>query len=319
VELAEERAGPATAKPAGPAFTFVHIPLDGSKPVKEVSAPGQAAGDPPKDVLIGVLAPAFASSDALDGEVVERESAARLKNMMLGGGDGKGLPAPKAATLQTLAAAGAVEAYPLARGTAADGFKDVKLYIDEIGALRGRGRNARAEALAAAAGLSGLSIHGDAFVGRTIKGRNSSFALGEMAPESAWCAAARSAHAQQALAAGHGDADHLAKGDDASKGYTWSQTDTEVEVRVLGVAPLGKGASKAVHVSYGKGDRLVVKVNGGSGGGGAPAGGAVELGPLFARVDTEGCAWTLDGADVVVSMEKAEARAWTYITLSGSN
>ena len=53
-----------------------------------------------------------------------------------------------------------------------NGFSDVKLYIDEIGALRGRERNPRAEALAAAAGLSGLSIHGDAFVGRLVRGVN---------------------------------------------------------------------------------------------------------------------------------------------------
>ena len=34
----------------------------------------------------------------------------------------------------------------------------------QVGALRGRPRNGRAEALAAAAGLAGLAIHGDACV-----------------------------------------------------------------------------------------------------------------------------------------------------------
>ena len=62
----------------------------------------------------------------------------------------------------------------------------MKLYIDEIGALRGRGRNARAEKLAHACGLAGLSIHGDAFVGRTIKGRNAPFPVADLAPDSAW-------------------------------------------------------------------------------------------------------------------------------------
>ena len=45
----------------------------------------------------------------------------------------------------------------------------------------------RAENLAAAAGLAGLSIHGDAFIGRSVANTNSDFTLPEMSPASAWC------------------------------------------------------------------------------------------------------------------------------------
>lgn len=185
----------------------------------------------------------------------------------------------------------------------------MKLYIDEIGALRGRPRNPRAEALAAAAGLSGLSIHGDAFVGRTVRGVNQSFPLGDLSSGSSWAAQARAAHQAAAAAAGHGDSEHLTRGEDSAGRFAWSQTDEEVEVRVRG-APSGSGAAKRVSVSYGAGDALAVHVDK------LPL---VVLAPLFDRVDPEGCAWTLDGGDVVVSMEKSRARPWASLTLSGAH
>jgi hypothetical protein len=61
---------------------------------------------------------------------------------------------------------GVCEAWPLAAPTKENSWLAVKLYIDEVGALRKRPRNARAEALVTATGQLGLAIHGDAFVGR---------------------------------------------------------------------------------------------------------------------------------------------------------
>lgn len=187
---------------------------------------------------------------------------------------------------------------------------DVKLYIDEIGALRGRGRNVRAEKLAAAAGLAGLSIHGDAFVGRSkTRGKNLNFGISDLSPTSKWCADARVAHSAAAAAAGHGDTEHLASGEDDEGRFDWSQTDDEVEVRVKSLAPEGKGVSKRVKVSYPGGDTILVKVDGEE---------LLRVGPLFARIDPGGCAWTLDGRDLCLSLEKGEARAWAKLTLSGN-
>ena len=76
-------------------------------------------------------------------------------------------------------------------------------------------------------------------------------------------------------------------------------------------APTGSGASKLVVVSYGQGDHLRVALRDGAV--------LVHLAPLFDRVDVDGCAWTLDGSDVVVSMEKANARPWAHLTLSGGH
>ena len=76
--------------------------------------------------------------------------------------------------------------------------------------------------------------------------------------------------------------------------------------------PTGPGASKRLTVSYGQGDQLRVCVDGNAA---APL---VALFPLFDRVDSTGCAWTLDkNGDVVVSLEKAQPRPWTKLTLSG--
>ena len=68
-------------------------------------------------------------------------------------------------------------------------------------------------------------------------------------------------------------------------------------------------AKKRGAVSYGRGDALEVKVDGEV---------RACLRPLFARVAPDGCAWTLDGDEIVVTMEKEEARPWASLTLSGN-
>uniref|UniRef100_A0A7S3S9T9 Uncharacterized protein n=1 Tax=Emiliania huxleyi TaxID=2903 RepID=A0A7S3S9T9_EMIHU len=170
VELAEERQShpPPAAGGAGRAFTFVRIPAE---PTVAVSLESAAAPSGGGDVLPGLLAPRFADDGVMDDATVARETAGRLRNMVAGGAPGaaEALRAPSAETVQKLAAGGACEAYPLAQPSAANGWVGVRLYIDEVGALRSRPRNARAEALALAAGLSGLAIHGDVYVSRCAR------------------------------------------------------------------------------------------------------------------------------------------------------
>uniref|UniRef100_A0A7S3WBL3 Uncharacterized protein n=1 Tax=Emiliania huxleyi TaxID=2903 RepID=A0A7S3WBL3_EMIHU len=278
VELAEERQShpPPAAGGAGRAFTFVRIPAE---PTVAVSLESAAAPSGGGDVLPGLLAPRFADDGVMDDATVARETAGRLRNMVAGGAPGaaEALRAPSAETVQKLAAGGACEAYPLAQPSAANGWVGVRLYIDEVGALRSRPRNARAEALALAAGLSGLAIHGDVYVSRCARREgggggeaNVDFGLEELAPDSAWAAAARRENG--AAAAAHGGGDHFAGGDSGS--YAWSQTEEEVEVCVRG-APSGRGAAKRVGVAYGRGRSLRVCFDGKV---------AVELPELFDAV-----------------------------------
>lgn len=46
-----------------------------------------------------------------------------------------------------------------------------------------------------------------------------------------------------------------------------------------------------------------------------PAAQLLFLSPLFARVTPDDCAWTLDSGEVVVTLEKAEAKPWSELIL----
>ena len=91
-----------------------------------------------------------------------------------------------------------------------------------------------------------------------------------------------------------------------AEGYTWTQGEDDVEVRVIKGIPEGKGGKKRISVSYGKGSSLIVKVDGTA---------VLELPKLFERVAPDECSWSLDGSALVISMEKVHPRAWNALTL----
>jgi hypothetical protein len=327
VELPEERAAKAATKAAASSqmeaadrvnVNIVRIPADGHTAVEDQTLAVPKMG---QDVLSQLLAPRFDDSLAMDEATVARETAARLKNMVVGGAD-KPLHAPSADVLQEQARGGVCEAWPLAQASPDNDWRAVRLYIDEVGALRGRPRNSRAEALAAAAGLSGVAIHGDAYVGRCERGssgegfgeQNVDFRSTELAHDSPWVLAARRAHEQQAAAAGHGAEEHLTSGGDEGGAYKWTQGEEDIEVRVLrGIPEGGKAVKKRITVGYGRGEALLVKVDGEV---------VMDVPRLFDRVTPDECTWSLGTGDggkpeLVISMEKADARPWTSLELPG--
>ena len=122
---------------------------------------------------------------------------------------------------------------------------------------------------------------------------------------------ARRTHEQMAAAQGlsAGGDDELGGGSGGDGAYTWSQTDEDVEVRVLrGLAGIeGKAAKKRIAVRYGRGDALVVTLDGAV---------VLDLPRLFDRVTPDECTWTLDKeGTLIVTMEKADARPWADLTL----
>ena len=272
VETAEDRAAakqaaaqaPPTLAGGGKKFIYVKIPADTNEEIVELTA-NTAGGD----VLPTLLAPAFADDGVLDQETVSRETAGRLKNMVVGGSDtinDKAVVAPSAEALQGMAKGGVVEAWPLAPADEENGHRAVRFYIDEVGALRGRPRNKRAENLATAVGLDGVAIHGDAYVGRVgysgLAGRkeeNQDFPTGDLMHNSDWVTGARRAHGKAAM--NFNETQHLAEGGDGEL-FSWTQTDDEVEVRVLRGVPEGKATKKRIAVSYGRGgDALKVTLD----------------------------------------------------------
>lgn len=294
------------------AFTFIKLPFESTEPVTIETGRYVPGGG--GDILPSLLAPRFADDGSLDEDVVARETAGRLKGMMMHGGDGLSLKAPSAQALADQACAGSCEAWPLAQPSEANDFRKVCLYIDEVGALRARPRNPRAEALANACGLAGVPIHGDAYVGRTARipeggERNTDFAIAELDHESAWVLAARRNHGDRAQALELRDDEHLASGSDgAADGsdatYRWTQGEEDVEVCVLkGIPENGK---KRIKVTYGKGRSLSVSVDGTT---------VLDLPKLFDRISPDECSWSLDKDVLVVTMEKSDARPWAKLTL----
>jgi len=319
VETVEDRerkktAGATVAEGEGIPFTYVCIPAESAASVTTHAGDYVIGGG---DALPSILAPRFADDEgSLDEDVVARETAGALKGMFVGAGQGQSLASPSVDAIKRVARGGACEAWPLARPNAANDEKGVMLYIDEIGALRSRPRNPRAEALAASCGLHGVSIHGDVYVGRLARAptggpRNVDFGLSELAPDSSWVSAARRTHVEQAAAQSADGEGQLASGDggEGEGAYSWSQGDDDVEVRVH-TLPNADGGSlkKRIKVSYGKGEALRVTVDGTT---------VLDLPKLFDRVHPDECTWSLDDGALVVLIEKAAPRPWASLTLPG--
>ena len=335
-------------------FTFVRLPADCNAPI-ELQTGFTLGGQ--EDALPTLLAPLFRQQPGakLDAEMVTAHVAARYQEMKgvrrgnqieplpdaangdsangdadpaaaAAGAEAAGVPSVNNASLAELdqqTKGGVCEAWPLAPATEANGNTAVKLYIDEVGALRKRPRNPRAEALALATGQPGLSIHGDAYVGRvrvTSKWgdeANVDFGVPEMAHDAPWVAAARAAReakreaspseaaAAKSSAAPPGE---YAFGADAEGRYTWSQTAEDVEVRVRRGVPTGAAAKRRVKVGYAGGASLHVAVDGAT---------VLHLAKLYDRVKPDESSWLLDGEELVVTMEKMVPNAWVALTLEG--
>ena len=295
-------------------FCYVKLPAESTEAVSERRGQYTFGGG---DALPSFLAPCFADDACLDEDVVARETAGRLKGMLIGGAEGNSLAPPTAKSLEQEAFGGKCEAWPLAQPLESNDFRAVRLYIDEIGALRARPRNARAEVLAAACGLHGVAIHGDAYVGRCARApvgeRNEDFLVSDLVHDSSWVVAARRAHQESANAMDLRDNEHLPSGGGgADSGYSWTQAEDDIEVRVTRGIPTegGKAVKARIAVSYGKGASLSVKVDGAE---------VLGIKKLFDRVAPDECSWTLDKGTLVIAMEKVEPKAWADLALPGSD
>jgi hypothetical protein len=84
----------------------------------------------------------------------------------------------------------------------------------------------------------------------------------------------------------------------AIDGVTWTQTPDEVEVAY---ATRSGTTKKDVAVAFSP-QRLEIRVSGT----------VVLKGDLGGAVDVSGCTWTLDGQNLVVSLEKRESQDWPF-------
>jgi hypothetical protein len=310
--MARLRAG----DPGTRTFRFVRIPADAAMPLSEeeavvpVAEEGEASGVARGvDRLTSLLKARF-SGGAVDEAALKSTAAAHhLTNTA------------SAAVLEKLSAAsvaaggGAVEAFRVADG--------VNLYLDAVGALKQLPPNPRASRLAARCGFGEVPFFGDMFIGRLHggggggpPGSNADFTLADMigfdgATPPAWLGRAaqenlerqrREGGAGRAAAAGGMTADELAAR--GGEGYTWSQTQEDVEV----VVPLPEGMrAKRCKVVFGVRRLKVVVPAAGAEAEAAPY--ELLIDPLFGKIAPDDSTWTVSDGKLVVTLEKIKAKA----------
>ncbi|EJK68973.1 hypothetical protein THAOC_09814 [Thalassiosira oceanica] len=91
-----------------------------------------------------------------------------------------------------------------------------------------------------------------------------------------------------------------------AEGYSWTQTEEEIEITVpLSDVTNGEALNKKlIRVTF-LANKVTVKYNSGV---------VVDVG-LYSRLDVDGCTWTLDGENLVVTGEKLSEEIWPRLQL----
>ena len=128
-----------------------------------------------------------------------------------------------------------------------NGGTTINLYLDEVGALKKLPLNSRGGALAAACGYVDVPFYGDLFVGRVQGKQNRDFHIAEMASDAAWITGAVAANLEHSQAMSKFNAEMGGMGgmhavdteagptrteDDGTKGYSWEQTEEDLDVEI---------------------------------------------------------------------------------------
>jgi len=285
---------------------YVHIPHEpkalSERTVHRSKSKRHTAGD----LLLTHLKPAFHSSD-------DTTDLSLLKSSpLVGSSAGPSTVSPS--TLQSVAEQeGHVEQFRLVNAVPSNKFTGVNLYIDEIGLLKRLPLNQRAMELAQRCGYDPPPLlYGDVFVGRvqyqpTIG--NVDVRVEEVKDGGEWVERAAVQNLEyQAGTMGVSDerqavVDGMDGTEQEAEGYSWTQTNDEIEIRVKIPAtpkPTVTFRPMTLRVSVG----CDVKV-------------ALEL---YARVDMDGCTWTLETNKdkqnekvLVITCEKSECVTWPRI------
>lgn len=292
-------------------ISVVCVPSDTFKSMEErmVSVPAGYRGD----YLVECLQKEFAvGSENVDVSLLQQQAQQTLAAS-------PDTPASVSdETLRQVARTASVETFVLVHATPSNQFTSIHIYLDEVGMLKRLPLNTRASQYAERAGfVPPPQFYGDVFLGRVQKKpavRHLPFFLGaDTAMDAPWLVAAtgenleyqtamnettgRTNVRQAAVAGGDGQA----KTED---GFTWTQTEEELEVTV----PLDNDTvkSKDIGVKF-RPRNLIVTVQKET---------PVQL-RLFENVDVDACTWTIDrsgqSSSLVISMEKTEAALWPRI------
>lgn len=290
--------------------SFVYVPHDSSKPLKEVTFECPVREG---DALLDHLNPLFQAMSR-DKEV-DFELLRAQQPTTMGSSEAPSQVSPEA--LKAVAAQGGVETFSLVHACASNHYTGVNIYLDEVGMLKRLPLNARATDFCTRAGYNPApQFYGNVFLGR-YKARpyiqNVSFTLGrDTATDAPWLKQATMDNLEHQTAmnnlSGRNETQAAVDGTDGAEkkedGYTWTQTEEELELVVI--LPDGDCKSKDVAVKY-MPQKIDIKCRKDP---------VLSL-EFFERVDPDGCTWTLDRADdkvkLVITMEKVEQALWPRI------
>lgn len=315
----------------GAGVTFVYLPHNGARPVSTVHLPQRVvdalgAGD----VLPAYVKAFFADGRSIDETLFKEQTG---KQHLIGGDIGGADPAKlTSAALTSVTAEGSVETFALVRPSSTNNNQGVYIYLDEVGLLKKLPNNKRASTLAQQCGYHPApNFYGDVFVGR-VSSKNG---LHNVDIEDAdvidstkpWIRQAVQENVlwQQAVnkatgREGESQPDHAGtegvgvrvESEDGAEGcaYVWMQNEEEVEMTVHLSNKVGEGskANKAlVRVGF-QPQKITVKYDKET---------VLEV-HLYSKLDVDGCTWTLDRCNLVITGEKAsEGEMWPRLQLSG--
>lgn len=338
----------------GDGVKFVYLPHDTSQPIKTVCLPVRLveALGPAGDIIPTYIKSFFADGRSIDEKIFKDQAA---KQNLLGGDVAKfaasvkkdklatvseGEPAAAAAAkeedekptlsssaLMNATAGGSVETFALVRPSKTNKNEGVYIYLDEVGMLKHLPLNTRASQLAQQCGYHPApNFYGDVFVGRVSSKpmlHNIDIESGDiMDTTKEWMVRAPQENVlwQQALneatgRSGETQPNHAgtegvaaeATGTDGSS-YSWLQNEEEIELTVPLIADDAEKVNKSLIKVAFQPQKVVVKYNNEC---------KVEV-QLYSKIDVDGCTWTLDKKNLVITCEKArDGEIWPRLELSG--
>lgn len=330
---------------------FVYLPQDASTPIQTVCLPSRLveALGPAGDIIPAYVKSFFADGRSIDEKIFKDQAAkqnllggdveqfaANVKKEKLLATVSEGKPAAakeeeKKTTLSSSAlmnatAGGSVETFSLVRPSKTNKNEGVYIYLDEVGMLKHLPLNTRASQLAKQCGYHPApNFYGDVFVGRvsskpmlhnvdleSVDIMDTTKEWLKRAPQEnvLWQqalneATGRSGETQPNHAGTEGIAAEATGNDGCS--YSWLQNEEEIELTVPLIDGDEQVNKKLIKVAF-QLQKVVVKYNNEC---------KVEV-QLYSKINVDGCTWTLDKKNLVITCEKArDGEIWPRLELSG--
>ena len=201
------------------------------------------------------------SNKIIDEEMLRKAADSTISN----------LPGTASSTVvKDMVNSGLVEVFKLSQATAENGWKSVRLYLDEIGVMKGLPENTRAQCMAEFCGYKSIKIAGDVFIGRIQSSppgskepaKHVDFHLSELSSSSDWIKTAEKQNFAVAEQRGAVQMHPLESHDVVQKadGYTWSENEESVNISLdLSSIYSSSGEEKTEKAILGKKD-IVVKI-----------------------------------------------------------